>query len=210
MTTLHQSLIDLPVEHAIAKELFRDDVILDRLACERSLHEFIRHFWSSMDPSEFVDGWHIGAVCEHLEAVTRGEIKRLIINIPPRHMKSLAVSVAWPAWTWALRNEDRRYAHAGPGTNIFIRLVFSPTRYRALTHRPQRHHFAKITGAIGAIMSCSPKIKTQSGATTRQQKATGSLRRSREWQRGRAGISSPSMILSMRLRGISHNAPDCC
>lgn len=38
--------------------------------------------------------------CEHLEAVGTGHIKRLIINIPPRHMKSISVAVAWPAWAW--------------------------------------------------------------------------------------------------------------
>jgi hypothetical protein len=40
-----------------------------------------------------MDGWHIDAICEHLEAVTRGEIRNLLINMPPRHMKSLAVRV---------------------------------------------------------------------------------------------------------------------
>ena len=62
--------------------------------------EFIRQMWRYVDPAPFKDNWHIGAVCEHLEAVTRGEIRRLIINIPPRHMKSISVCVGWPAWTW--------------------------------------------------------------------------------------------------------------
>src|SRR3712207_8817924 len=43
--------------------------------------------------SEFVPGWHLGAICEHLEAVSAGHLRNLLINIPPRHMKSLAVSV---------------------------------------------------------------------------------------------------------------------
>lgn len=55
-----------------------------------------------MEPGQpFVDNWHIAAIAEHLEAVTRGEIRNLLINMPPRHMKSLAVSVFWPAWEWA-------------------------------------------------------------------------------------------------------------
>jgi predicted phage terminase large subunit-like protein len=54
-----------------------------------------------MDPARFVPNWHIDAICEHLEAVAKGDIRRLLINIPPRHMKSLAVSVAFPAWVWA-------------------------------------------------------------------------------------------------------------
>ena len=93
--------------------LLTEKIWLDREICERSLHEFIRHFWSEMDPSLYVDGWHIGAICEHLEAVTNGDIKRLIINIPPRHMKSLATSVAWFAWMWAQEPSEHRFL-AGP------------------------------------------------------------------------------------------------
>ena len=52
-------------------------------------------------------GWHIDAVCEHLEAVSKGQIKRLLITIPPRHGKSLIVSVLWPTWEWASRPELR-------------------------------------------------------------------------------------------------------
>ena len=42
--------------------------------------------------------WHIDLIAEYLLAVQRGEIKRLIINMPPRALKSVCVSVAWPAW----------------------------------------------------------------------------------------------------------------
>lgn len=67
----------------------------------RSLHEFVRQAWHIVEPADpFVDGWHVAAVCAHLEAVTRGEINRLLINIPPGHAKSLIVSVLWPAWIW--------------------------------------------------------------------------------------------------------------
>lgn len=42
--------------------------------------------------------WHIECISEHLEAMHRGEIKRLIINLPPRSLKSYLVSQAFPAW----------------------------------------------------------------------------------------------------------------
>ena len=51
----------------------------------------------------FVDNWHIRLICAHLEAVTRGEITRLLINVWPGSMKSLLVSVLWPAWEWGAR-----------------------------------------------------------------------------------------------------------
>lgn len=67
---------------------------------EASLTEFLKSGWRYIDPSPYVPGWHLDAIAEHLEAVTRGEIRRLLINVPPRTSKSSMVSVAWPAWTW--------------------------------------------------------------------------------------------------------------
>lgn len=75
-----------------------------RAAAERSLGEFVSQAWHVVEPAtQFVPGWHIDAISEHLEAITSGEIRNLIVNIPPRHMKSLLVGVFWPAWTWATR-----------------------------------------------------------------------------------------------------------
>lgn len=77
----------------------RDEIVAEQ--CRRSLGRFIREAWPIVEPAtEFVHGWHIDAVCEHLEAVTAGEIKRLIINVPPRTMKSLTAAVFWPCWEW--------------------------------------------------------------------------------------------------------------
>lgn len=74
---------------------------LDRAECEESLAGFIRRAWPILEPSQpYVHGWHIDAIAEHLEAVTDEEITRLLINVPPGMMKSLATSVFWPAWEW--------------------------------------------------------------------------------------------------------------
>ena len=51
--------------------------------------------------------WHIDAICSYLQAASQGEIDRLLINVPPRHMKSLAVSVMWPAWCWSFAPQLR-------------------------------------------------------------------------------------------------------
>lgn len=67
----------------------------------RSLTEFVRQAWPVIRPSTpYVHNWHIDAIADHLEAVTRGEITRLLINMPPRFMKSILVGVMWPAWEW--------------------------------------------------------------------------------------------------------------
>lgn len=73
-----------------------------------SLRTFIEEAWRVVEPSTpFIDGWHIGAICEHLEAVTQGQIERLLINMPPRHMKSLLVSVFWHPWVWTFDPASR-------------------------------------------------------------------------------------------------------
>lgn len=57
---------------------------------ENSFHFFIEIAWSIVDSSEFINGFYIEAIAEHLEALYKGEIKNLLINIPPRHGKLLS------------------------------------------------------------------------------------------------------------------------
>lgn len=44
--------------------------------------------------------WHLDALCQHLEAITFGQLTRLLANVPPGSSKSLIVSVMWQAWEW--------------------------------------------------------------------------------------------------------------
>src|SRR5216684_6166036 len=46
----------------------------------------------------FAMNWHIEVIAAKLAAVREGKIRRLIINLPPRHLKSLLASIAFPAW----------------------------------------------------------------------------------------------------------------
>lgn len=60
---------------------------------------FIGKVFATTDPgAQYYPNWHIELIAEYLEAARRGEIRRLIINMPPRALKSICVSVAWPAW----------------------------------------------------------------------------------------------------------------
>lgn len=60
---------------------------------ENSLYDFARQAWPVLEPARgFVDGWHIGCIAEHLQAVEALEIRNLIINIPPRHGKPVEES----------------------------------------------------------------------------------------------------------------------
>lgn len=74
---------------------------LARLEGAQDLHSYVQLSWHVVEPKhKFVDGFHIQAICEHLQAVSDGELRNLIISVPPRHMKSTAVCVMWPSWEW--------------------------------------------------------------------------------------------------------------
>lgn len=97
MTSLTILRIDSRPEEARA-DLW---VALERERGRRSFRKFVGMAWHVVEPARtFVPGWHIDAICEHLQAITEGKIRDLIINMPPRHMKSLLVGVLWPAWEW--------------------------------------------------------------------------------------------------------------
>ena len=94
---------------------------VDQELAARGLREFVRQAWPVVEPAtEFVSGWHLDAICEHLEAVTRGQIHRLLISVPPRHMKSLAVSVFWPCWEW-ITHPERRWLFCSYAAGLAIR-----------------------------------------------------------------------------------------
>lgn len=108
-------------ESQFLREAIDVETALTRELCKQSLYHFTKTFWSVIEPTNtFVEGWHIQAICDHLEAASRFEIKRLIVNMPPRHMKSILVSVMFPAWVW-VNNPERRFIFASYAQNLTIR-----------------------------------------------------------------------------------------
>lgn len=92
-----------------------------RREASTSLHEFVRQAWHVVVPAvEFKDNWHVGAICEHLEAVHRGEIRRLLINVPFRTAKSTIVSVGFPAWEW-IHNPAHKFLCGSYAAKLAIR-----------------------------------------------------------------------------------------
>lgn len=77
--------------------------------------------WHVVEPGTvYTPGFHIDCVADHLEAVSRLEIRNLIINIPPRHGKSLMVSVFWPVWSW-INFPTTRWMFASYALSLSIR-----------------------------------------------------------------------------------------
>jgi predicted phage terminase large subunit-like protein len=64
-----------------------------------SLPEFIRRSFSIVGgTAQYKHNWHIDYMCEVLNACEKRQLTRVIINMPPRHLKSHCVTVAWPPW----------------------------------------------------------------------------------------------------------------
>lgn len=88
---------------AIRAELHRRSVEEDRELSKRSFADFVKLAWPIIEPATpLVWGWHLDAVCEHVEALLRGQFptRRLLIAVPPRTAKSSIASVMSVAWKW--------------------------------------------------------------------------------------------------------------
>ncbi len=99
---------------------------------------FIGKTLEIVDPSaEFLPNWHINLIAEYLEAARKSQITRLIINMPPRSLKSICVSVAWPAWILG-HNPKSRIIAASYASSLSIkhsldcRLVLSDSWYKRI------------------------------------------------------------------------------
>src|SRR5262249_15368152 len=85
------------LEAAAAQE--RD--VEQALRLEGSLIDFVEAAWPAIDPAEYQPCWAIDALCEHLQALSEGQIRNLLVNISPRTGKTTIASVCFPAWLWA-------------------------------------------------------------------------------------------------------------
>lgn len=71
-----------------------------RIQAENDFYTFVKLAWPHIEGRKLQDSWLIKCLCEHLEEVFYGRIKRLNINMPPRMAKSSLVSILYPVWCW--------------------------------------------------------------------------------------------------------------
>lgn len=153
----------------------RDQLLrtLDSLESDRSLLGFIKVAWKHLEPeTDFVYGWSIEAICEHLEAVSNGQIRRLLINVPPGCMKSLTTEVFWPAWEWGPRKQSHlRFISAsyekGLATRDLVRCrdLLTSEWFQSLwplefkgdqnlkTYYENQHHGWRLAASVGGALT---------------------------------------------------------
>ena len=90
-------------------------------ALENDFQKFIAGAWHLVEPNTpYSANWTTKAVGEHLEATLDGTIRNLLINIPPRMMKSLLVNVFFPAWVWT-KAPSKQFIFSSYAENLAIR-----------------------------------------------------------------------------------------
>src|SRR5262245_42917053 len=104
------------IDEAIAERLaLGGDNDEEALRLEVSFLDFVESAWPLIDSADFQRSFVVEAMAEHLQAVADGQIKRLLINVPPRCSKTILTSVCFPAWLWTQR---RRSYLKGPQVKI--------------------------------------------------------------------------------------------
>ena len=107
-------------------------------ACRKDFVSFVRKFFHVLNPSTtFHMNWHICAIAHHLDQVRLGKIKRLIISVPPRSLKSMMCSVAFPAFVLG-QDPTKRLIVASYSADLAIkhgndfRTVVNSAEYQAI------------------------------------------------------------------------------
>ena len=118
---LRQSIGDKRA-YALALKEKLDRLEKQRLEDEKGLQSqpgglirFIRYFWGAVEPGRpLIEGWPLDAICDHLEAVTYQDIRRLLINVCPGFMKALCCDTpVLTTWGW------KRHGDLRPGDFVF-------------------------------------------------------------------------------------------
>ena len=149
-----------------------NDIDASKNRC-KTLYGFVEEAWHLLEPNQpFIGGWAVKAICDHLEAVTDGRIKRLLINIPPGFAKSLIVAVFWPAWEWGpFGRPDMRYLTCSYELDLAIR---DNTRMRRLVSSDW--YQARWGDLVTFARDQNAKTKFENTATGgREARAFGSL-----------------------------------
>src|SRR5260370_34757133 len=114
----------------------------EKAALEGSLLKFVEKAWPSLDPAPYQKSWAVDALADHLQAVTEGHIKRLLVNFPPRASKTNVTSILYPSWIWA--RSEKSYL-SGPQVRFLCGsyndelALTNATKHRRLLLNPWYH-----------------------------------------------------------------------
>ena len=130
--SIHQQNTNIDASHPLQPELYLDPLTRDAIY-RTDFVCFIGKCFETLAPgSPFYINWHIYALAYQLEQVRLGNIRRLIINLPPRHLKSVVSSVAFPAFVLG-HNPTERVIAVSYGSDLAIK---HGNDFRAILNAP--------------------------------------------------------------------------
>lgn len=89
--------------------------------CRRDFQAFVERVFHTLDPfTQLERAPYLEVMCDYLAQVARGEIRRLLITIPPRHLKTVAGSIALPAWLLG-RDPSKRVMSLAYGQDLSLK-----------------------------------------------------------------------------------------
>jgi len=149
------------------------DIYADQQA-STTLAGFMRAAWKIVEPATpLVWGWHIDAMCEHLEAVLDGRIRNLAIQIPPGSSKSLTVNVFFPAWAWTIKPGTKFLCAANSGELITRDSVSCRRLIESPWYRNRWGHVYELTSDQNVKLVFENSKRGRRESTTCGSRATG-------------------------------------
>ena len=136
--------------------------------CENDFAFFVRHYLKVLEPeTEFIWNWHIDALCHYCERVYYGDYQNLDINIPPRLLKTLIISVLFPCWIWT-KNPSHKILSASRSFDLSIQinakrkqLIESPEYQRiwpVILKKASDSHFSNYSNGFMKSVSALGKV----------------------------------------------------
>jgi hypothetical protein len=150
----------------------------ERAALEGSLIDFVEAAWPSLDSAVYQPCWAVDAICEHLQAVTEGQIRKLLVNVPPRSGKTLVTSVCFPAWTWAraeksyLSGPQVRFLCGSYNDDLSLQ---NSTKHRRLILSPSYQRLWGKRFKLRSDQNAKSNFETSEGGSRISTSARGSL-----------------------------------
>jgi predicted phage terminase large subunit-like protein len=100
-------------------EMLKNLPLMEAILYRKSFYDFVKNAWDVIETTEFISGWYVEAECNYAEAVYDGKIKNLIVNQPPRTLKSTIWSIMFPCWVWA-KNPTAKFIFASYSQTLAV------------------------------------------------------------------------------------------
>lgn len=151
-------------------DLSEDQKQVSRVLAQEDFYFFTRYMFMAKRNASWKKNWHHNVVCDALNRVYRGELKRLIINIPPRYSKTEIAVVNWIAWCMG-KNPSCQFIHTSYATPLALN---NSSNARELTkHEEYKNIFPELE--LSRASDSKGDWKTMVGGTVYATGSGGSI-----------------------------------